>query len=89
MKVRKMRLLRQKHGITRPELGKACNLSPQRISEIELNVGGITQATEQKLQQGFRNIVAQRSASLIALSDDLSRYGDSLFDAVEETTYEL
>ena len=37
MQVRKMRLLRHKHQITRPELGRACALSPQRISEIELS----------------------------------------------------
>lgn len=40
MQVRKMRLLRHKHGITRPELGRACALSPQRISEIELSETG-------------------------------------------------
>ena len=45
MQVRKMRLLRHKHGITRPELGRVCALSPQRISEIELSVAGLAPET--------------------------------------------
>ena len=57
MKVRKMRLLRHKHGITRSELGCACALSPQRISEIELSGTGLIPETKEKLQRGFESVV--------------------------------
>ena len=42
-----VRLLRQKHHITRTDLGRACGLSPQRISEIELSVQRLTPVTEE------------------------------------------
>ena len=57
MQVRKMRILRHKHGITRPELGRACALSPQRISEIELSGTGLIPETKEKLQRGFESVV--------------------------------
>jgi transcriptional regulator with XRE-family HTH domain len=33
-----MRLLREKHGISIAELSGHCNVSPQRLSEIELGM---------------------------------------------------
>lgn len=89
MQVRKMRILRHKHGITRPELGRACALSPQRISEIELSAAGLTPATEEKLLRGFYAVAQMREDALHALRDDLDRHGESLFEPVEEAGYEL
>lgn len=89
MQVKKMRLLRHKHNITRPELGRACGLSPQRISEIELSVEKPTPATEEKLLQAFYVVAGQRKDRLLSLTGDLERHGGSLFDAVEEAGYEL
>ena len=89
MQVRKMRLLRHKHSIARRELGRACGLSPQRISEIELSVEGLTPATEEKLRRAFYAVAAQRNASVQSLTGDLARHEGSLFDAVEEVGYEL
>ena len=89
VQVRKMRLLRHKHGITRPELGRACGLSPQRISEIELNMECLTPATGEKLRKGFYAVAARREDSLTSLRGDLARYESSLFEAVEEAVYEL
>ena len=89
MQVRKMRLLRHKHRITRLELGRACGLSPQRISEIELSAENLTQATGEKLRKGFYAVAAQREASLASLCGDLARYENGLFEAVEEAVYEL
>lgn len=89
MQVKKMRLLRHKHNITRPELGRVCGLSPQRISEIELGVESMTRTTEIKLRRAFHEIASQRRTSLHELLDDLSRHEDSLLDAVEESEYEL
>ena len=89
MQVKKMRLLRHKHRITRPELGRACGLSPQRISEIELSVDKPTPATEEKLWRAFYAVAEQRRANLLSLTGDLARHGGSLFDPVEEAGYEL
>ena len=89
MKVRKMRLLRHKHGITRSELGCACALSPQRISEIELSGTGLIPETKEKLQRGFESVVQRREDALRSLRRDLNRHGASLFDPVEENGYEL
>ncbi len=89
MQVRKMRLLRHKHNITRPELGRACGLSPQRISEIELGVERLAPSTEEKLWHAFYAVAEQRKANVLSLTGDLTRHGGSLFDAVEEAGYEL
>ena len=44
MKVRKFRILRLRHHVSMVELGRACGVSAQRISELELSenktVGG-------------------------------------------------
>ena len=89
MQVRKMRLLRHKHGITRPELGRACVLSPQRISDLELSVTGLAPETEEKLRRGFDFVARRREDALRSLRGDLARHGESLFEPVEETGYEL
>ena len=89
MQVRKMRLLRKKYGITRPELGRACALSTLRIDEIEQNAAKLTPETEEKLQRGFDLVVQGRENALHSLRGDLARYGASLFEIVEETDYEL
>lgn len=89
MQVRKMRLLRQKHHITRTDLGRACGLSPQRISEIELSVQRLTPVTEEKLRQAFSLVAEERRCQLSSLHCDLEHYSKSLFDAVEESAYEL
>ena len=89
MQVRKMRLLRHKHGITRPELGRACALSPQRISEIELSETGLVPETEEKLRRGFETVVRRREDALRSLRGDLARHGENLFEPVEESGYEL
>ena len=89
MQVRKMRILRHKHGITRPELGRACALSPQRISEIELSETGLIPETQEKLRHGFESVAQRREDALRSLRGDLARHGESLFEAVEETGYEL
>lgn len=89
MQVRKMRLLRHKHGITRPELGRACALSPQRISEIELSETGLVPETEEKLRRGFETVARRREDALRSLCGDLARHGESLFEPVEESGYEL
>ena len=40
MKVRKFRILRLRHHVSMVELGRACGVSAQRISELKQAVGG-------------------------------------------------
>ena len=89
MQVRKMRLLRHKHGITRSELGRACALSPQRISELELSGTRLIPETKEKLRRGFESLAQRREDALRSLRGDLDRHGESLFEPVEENGYEL
>ena len=88
MQVRKMRLLRHKHGITRPELGLVCALSPQRISEIELSVAGLAPGTAEKHGGGGESVAPRRGEAPGSRRDDLARHGASLFEPVE-AGYEL
>ena len=60
MKVRKFRILRLRHHVSMVELGRACGLSAQRISELELSEGVPEQETIQKIQNGFERILTER-----------------------------
>ena len=90
MRARKMRLLRIKYQISRLELGEVCGLSPQRISEIELNAE--PEATEEtliKVQSAFAAVIERRRRALEALEQDFANHKKTLLEGVEETTYEL
>ena len=60
MKVRKFRILRLRHHVSMVELGRACGVSAQRISELELSENKPSAETVQKIQSGFEAIIAQR-----------------------------
>lgn len=90
MLVRKMRILRMKYQITLPELARYCGLSPQRISEIELNAEVILdEATAVKVTGAFSDVIMQRRFMMEHLESAYLKHKDTLLDAVEETTYEL
>ena len=89
MEARVMRLLRMKHRITRKELGDACRLSAQRISELELGTGHLTPETCGKVRSAFETVIDQREAALTLLWQDYQRYRGELLTPVEETEYEL
>ena len=89
MKVRKIRLLRLKYGITCKELGVASGISAQRVSQIELCEEGITEATMIKLKKGLERIIRDREKSSEALAAAYEVHKDSLFELVMETAYEL
>ena len=48
MKVRKFRILRLRHHVSMVELGRACGVSAQRISELELSENKPSAETVQK-----------------------------------------
>ena len=89
MKVRIMRLLREKHRITCSELGRMLGVSPQRISQLEtINIPNKS-AMIVKLQKSFEDVIEARQAELSALTSDYLKHKDSLLEDVEETGYEL
>ena len=89
MKVRKIRLLRLKYGITCKELGAAAGISAQRVSQIELCEAGISEETKIKLKKGLEKIIFDRKESCETLTDAYAQHRDSLFELVMETAYEL
>ena len=89
MKVRKFRILRLRHHVSMVELGRACGVSTQRISELELSENRPSAETVQKIQSGFEAIIAQRGEKLGALWQDYDSCKNSLMERVGEYEYEL
>lgn len=90
MKVRKMRLLRIKHQISLSELARFCGVSPQHISEIELNAEPkLRKETSAKLLAAFSKAIEERNNEMVGLQQDFLNHKDTLMEGVEETTYEL
>ena len=88
MKVRKLRLLRIKHGIQLDELGTEVGLTKQRISALELGDGAVTKQVEDKMRHAFSNILFKQRVSCQAFNKDIERHKDSLFELVEDS-YDL
>ena len=90
MQVRKMRILRLKYDISLTELSRACGLSKQRISEIELKTAPTVRLdTSQKIVRAFSEIMERRREKHQKLFQDFERHKGSLMDCVEEIGYEL
>ena len=89
MKVRKFRILRLRHHISMVELGRACGVSAQRISELELGESTPEAETVQKVQTGFETIIARRGEKLDTLQQEYITCKNSLMERVGEYEYEL
>ena len=89
MKVRKFRILRLRHHVSMVELGRACSVSAQRISELELSENKPSAETVQKIQSGFESIIAQRGEKLDTLQQEYIACKNSLMERVGEYEYEL
>ena len=89
MKVRKFRILRLRHHVSMVELGRACGLSAQRISELELSEGVPEQETIQKSQNGFERILTERMEDAERLHLEYQRCRNALMQRVGEDEYEL
>ena len=89
MKVRKFRILRLRHHVSMVELGRACGLSAQRISELELSEGVPEQETIQKIQNGFERILTERMEDAERLHLEYQRCRNALMQHVGEDEYEL
>ena len=98
MKVRKFRILRLRHHVSMVELGRACGVSAQRISELELSENKPSAETVQKIQSGFESIIAQNGFERILtermedaerLHLEYQRCRNALMQRVGEDEYEL
>lgn len=89
MKVRKFRILRLRHHISMVELGRACGISAQRISELELSKSTPEVETVQKIQSGFVRILDERAGRAAALRQEYEACKDTLMERVGEYEYEL
>ena len=89
MKVRKFRILRLRHHISMVELGRACGVSAQRISELELGESTPEAETVQKVRSGFEAIITRRGEKLCTLQQEYAACKDSLMERVGEYEYEL
>ena len=89
MQVRKLRLLRLKYRISLMELSRVTELTPQRISEIELNAGNMQDTTVQKLLGGIEQVILLRQKDHAALQYDFQLHKDTLMEMVGEADYGL
>lgn len=89
MQVRKLRLLRLKYRISLMELSRVTGLTPQRVSEIELNAGNLQDATVQKLVEGIEQVILLRQKDHTALQYDFQLHKDTLMEMVGEADYVL
>ena len=89
MKVSILRLLREKHRLSRAELSRACGISKQRIYELEMLIDSPRRETKEKVVLGMDALILQRQAELDTLCMDFMKHRDSILDRVEETAYEL
>ena len=84
MKQQRMRLLRERHGITICELSKYCDISPQRLSQIELGKGNVTNHMKQLVETAFLRLIAAKQQDLTALRADFRKYRKKLLNYVDE-----
>ena len=84
MQNRRMRLLRDKHGISINELSRYCDISPQRLSQIELCEGTVTAHMNQLVDTAFSYLILARKNELAALARDFHSYRETLLEFAEE-----
>lgn len=88
-KVRKFRLLRLQYHITRAELAEAAGISPQRVSQLELDLTYRPKKAERKIAMAFEQVISSRGERVDGLRQTFQRHRDSLMEPVEETNHEL
>ena len=83
MQARQMRLLREKHSVSLIELSRHCDISIQRLSQIELWKKPLNIHTAERIEAAFNGLIAERRRSLIALESDFKKHRKHLLDFVE------
>lgn len=87
-KVRRFRLLRLKYQISCVELAQAADISPQRISQLELDLSYRPQKAAVLLETAFEQIIDRRSREVEQLQADFNHCRGSLMEPVEEGNHE-
>ena len=84
MKQKRMRQLRDKYGISLRELERYSSLTPQRLSQIELDTRPVVPRTKQHIETAFTDLIAARRQNISALEADFQTYRNNLLDFVDE-----
>ena len=84
MKQRRMRLLREKHGVSMAELSRHCAVSSQRLSQIELETQTNTVHLRRLVEGAFARLIKSRRRKLSALESDIQKHGQSLLDYADD-----
>ena len=79
-----MRYLREKHDISIAELSRYCDISPQRLSQIELGEGNVTVHMCMLVETAFGRLIAERRKKLAELEKDYNSQQLYLLDLIEE-----
>ena len=72
MKVRKFRILRLRHHVSMVELGRACGVSAQRISELELSENRHQRRLYRKFKAALKQSSRSAEKNLIHCSKNIS-----------------
>lgn len=84
MQTRRMRLLREKHGIPLLELSRCCEASVQRLCQIELGTGNATAHMNRLVETAFARLIVAKRRELTALEADFQTYRKCLLDFITE-----
>lgn len=70
------------------ELAVAAGISPQRVSQLELDLSYQPQKAAAQLEQAFVQVIDRRSKELEMLRTDFAHCRHDLMEPVEEICYE-
>lgn len=84
MKLRIMRLMRLKHGVSLAELSRAVSRSPQYFSSIELGEYPPTDGAKQLVATAFDSVAKARADAVSEFQDDYAENREKLLDFIEE-----
>ena len=88
MRFRKLKLFREKHGISLAELSRSCGLTRQRLDYLERSETTLRRETESKILLGLERVIQSRQTGVEVLTEDYEKQKASLMETVEETEYE-
>ena len=83
MKQKRMRQLRDKYGISLRELERYSSLTPQRLSQIELDTRPVVPRTKQHMETAFKRLIKARRQNLADLEADFQKHRRNLLDIVD------
>lgn len=84
-KVRTFRLLRTRHHISCLELANAAGISPQRVSQLELDLSYHPKKAADLIDAALAKIIERRAGELEQLRTDYALCRGSLMEPMEES----